>query len=85
MFGKSLHVFVAGSHAMALVLMAKLTSPTVSTAYGKYESEPPETIISVPVQTAVWPPRADGALVVLVGVQVPGPQGEFPSVMRGRV
>jgi hypothetical protein len=31
---------------------------------------PPQTIISVPVQTAVWKFRASGALVVLVAVQV---------------
>ena len=31
---------------------------------------PPQTIISVPVQTAVWPVRAVGAPVVEVGVQV---------------
>jgi len=31
---------------------------------------PPQTIISLPVQTAVWTHRASGALVVLVAVQV---------------
>ena len=31
---------------------------------------PPQTIISLPVQTAVWSVRASGALVVLVAVQV---------------
>src|SRR4030095_15248716 len=31
---------------------------------------PPQTIISLSVHTAVWPDRARGALVVLVGVQV---------------
>jgi hypothetical protein len=30
---------------------------------------PPHTIISLPVQTAVWSHRPSGALVVLVGVQ----------------
>jgi hypothetical protein len=35
---------------------------------------PPQTIISLPVQTAVWLYRTEGALVVLVAVQlsVPG-------------
>jgi len=33
-------------------------------------SYPPQTIISVPVQTAVWDSRAAGALVVLVAIQV---------------
>ena len=31
---------------------------------------PPQTIISLPVQTAVWRNRAEGALMVLVAVQV---------------
>ena len=31
---------------------------------------PPQTIISLPVHTAVWPPRPVGALVVLVTVQL---------------
>ena len=31
---------------------------------------PPQMIISLPVQTAVWSVRASGVLVVLVGVQV---------------
>ena len=31
---------------------------------------PPQTIISLPIQTAVWKCRASGALVVLVAVQV---------------
>ena len=34
------------------------------------KSTPPQMIISVPVQTAVWRLRADGALVVLVAVQL---------------
>jgi hypothetical protein len=33
-------------------------------------SNPPQTIISLPVHTAVWPVRASGALVVLVAVQL---------------
>jgi hypothetical protein len=33
-------------------------------------SYPPQTIISLPVQTAVWDSRAPGALVVLVAIQV---------------
>src|SRR5205823_4841251 len=32
--------------------------------------EPPQTIISPPLHTAVWPYRAAGALVVLVAVQL---------------
>jgi len=32
--------------------------------------EPPQTIISLPVHTAVCPARAEGALVVLVAVHL---------------
>ena len=32
--------------------------------------DPPQTIISLPVQTAVWKSRSLGALVVLVAVQL---------------
>jgi len=40
----------------------------------KWLSNPPHTIISVPVQTAVCPPRPEAALAVLVALQlfVPG-------------
>jgi hypothetical protein len=31
---------------------------------------PPQTIISLPVQTAVWPIRAEGALLVFVALQL---------------
>ena len=31
---------------------------------------PPQTIISLPIQTAVWLSRASGALVILVAVQL---------------
>ena len=34
------------------------------------EQQPPQTIISLPVHTAVWRHRAEGALVVLVAVQL---------------
>ena len=48
---------------------------------------PPQTIISLPVQTAVWLDRAEGALVVLVAVQLsvlglylpPVPKEQLPS------
>src|SRR6516165_5838745 len=43
---------------------------------------PPQTIISLPVQTAVWANRAVGALVVLVGVQVSVLGLYFPPVLR---
>jgi hypothetical protein len=33
-------------------------------------SDPPQTTISLPVQTAVWNSRAEGAFVVLVAVHV---------------
>src|ERR1039457_2589100 len=31
---------------------------------------PPQTIISLPVQTALWPSRAAGAFTIVVGVQL---------------
>jgi hypothetical protein len=35
-----------------------------------FDKDPPQTIISLPVHTTVFPPRPGGALVVLVGVQL---------------
>jgi hypothetical protein len=43
---------------------------------------PPQTIISLPVQTAVWPDRAEGALVVLVAVQLFVPGLYLPPVLK---
>jgi hypothetical protein len=34
---------------------------------------PPQTIISLPVQTALWPSRAVGAFTIVVGVQLSSP------------
>src|SRR5262245_59849187 len=42
---------------------------------------PPQTIISLPVHTAVWPPRAEGALVVSVAVQLSVPGLYLPPVL----
>ena len=39
MLGRLLHVFVAGSQAIALVLMAKLTSPPASSHLPLYAPE----------------------------------------------
>ena len=41
---------------------------------------PPHTIISLPVQTAVWSSRPSGALVVLVAIQVSVPELYLPPV-----
>src|SRR5881397_3356118 len=46
---------------------------------------PPQTIISLPVQTAVWLYRATGALVRLVAVQVSSVHGGISSGISGRV
>jgi hypothetical protein len=46
---------------------------------------PPQTIISLPVQTAVCPNRSSGALTVLVAVQVPSMQPFGASDIVGRV
>ena len=44
-------------------------------------SPPPQTIISLPVQTAVCPARSLGALVVLVAVQLSVPGLYLPPVL----
>jgi hypothetical protein len=43
---------------------------------------PPQTIISLPVHTAVCHARASGALVVLVAVQLPVSGLYLPPVLR---
>jgi hypothetical protein len=45
-------------------------------------SEPPHTIISLPVQMAVWPSRAVGALLILMDVQVSVDGLYFPPVFK---
>src|SRR5438552_6413762 len=45
-------------------------------------SSPPQTIISLPVQTAVCLSRASGALVVLVAVQLSVPGLYLPPVLK---
>src|SRR5215468_5023788 len=45
-------------------------------------SRPPQTIISLPVDTAVCPSRAEGALVVLVAVQLSVPGLYLPPVLK---
>src|SRR6266436_4735744 len=44
--------------------------------------DPPHTIISLPLHTAVWPYRAAGALVVLVAVQLSVLGLYLPPVLR---
>jgi hypothetical protein len=43
---------------------------------------PPQAIISLPVQTAVWSHRANGASVVLVAVQLSVPASYLPPVLK---
>src|SRR5262249_56705653 len=50
----------------------------VGVGVGEGAPLPPQTIISLPVQTAVCPYRALGALVVLVAVQLSVPGLYFP-------
>ena len=45
-------------------------------------SPPPQTIISLPVHTAVCPPRAMGALIVLVAVEVSVAGSYLPPVLK---
>ena len=42
---------------------------------------PPQTIIRLPVHTAVWPHRLSGALVVLVAIQLSVPGLYLPPVL----
>ena len=49
------------------------------------EAFPPQTIISLPVQTAVCDSRPAGALLVLVGVQVSVSGLYFPPVLKSVV
>ena len=44
--------------------------------------DPPQTIISLPVHTAVWKTRLAGALVVLVAVQLSVLGLYLPPVLR---
>jgi hypothetical protein len=45
-------------------------------------SSPPQTIISLPLQTAEWINRAEGALVVVVAVQLSVPGAYLPPVFK---
>ena len=45
-------------------------------------SYPPQTIISLPVQTAVWDCRAAGAFVALVALQLSVPELYLPPVFK---
>src|SRR4051812_28222400 len=49
----------------------------------RFSSSPPQTIISLPVHTAVWPVRASGALLVLVDVQLFVLGSYFPPLFKG--
>jgi len=46
------------------------------------ETPPPQTIISSPVHTAVWPPRPAGALTTLVVTQLSVPGLYLPPVLN---
>jgi hypothetical protein len=61
---------------------AQYLPPVFKTFAGFPPWRPPHTIISPPVQTAVWPSRAEGALVVLVAIQLSVPKLYLPPVLR---
>ena len=44
--------------------------------------QPPQAIISLPVQTAVWPSLADGTLAALVAVQVSALGSYLPPLLK---
>ena len=62
--------------------MLGLYLPPVFKSWNKSSFNPPQTIISLPVQTAVWFSRASGTLFVLVGVQVSVLGLYLPPVFR---
>src|SRR5581483_8118458 len=55
--------------------------PPLFVTRGKLSVCPAQTIISVPVQTAVWTYLASGALIVLVGVQLSVAASYRPPVL----
>jgi hypothetical protein len=66
------------------LLVVGLYLPPVSVPLKPVTSEPPQMIISVPVQTAVWTNRALGALVRLVGVQLSVAGSYLPPLSKTR-
>ena len=73
----ALAVDVAVAVAVAVVV-AVAVDVGVAVGVGVGAPLPPQTIISLPVQTAVWSYRASGALVMLVPVQLSVPGLYFP-------
>ena len=67
----AIQLFVPGVYLPPVLKMLKLSS------------NPPQMIISLPVQTAVCPNRKEGTLVVDVAVQVFVPGLYLPPVFRG--
>src|SRR5882762_5280735 len=65
--------------ALAVPVGAANCACCVSLAFRSEKlSSPPQIIISAPVQTAVWRSRRDGALLVLVAVQLSLPGSYLP-------
>lgn len=62
---------------------AQYLPPVFKTFVGFPPWNPPQTIISPPVQTAVWYSRAEGALAVLVAIQLSVPKWYLPPVSIG--
>src|SRR4029453_17092114 len=52
--------------------------------FKKLPSNPPQTIISVPIHTAVWSSRASGALGVLVALQLSVLGLYLPPVLKSK-
>jgi hypothetical protein len=52
------------------LLVPALYLPPVSKSIGGQQKIPPQTIISLPVHTALCSSRGEGALVVLVAIQL---------------
>jgi hypothetical protein len=68
--------------AVQLSVLGLYLPPVLKKPGGGRGPCPPQTIISVPVHTAVWPDRAAGAFVVLVAVQLSVLGLYLPPVFR---
>jgi hypothetical protein len=68
--------------AVQLLVPGLYLPPVFKITPGGQQQNPPRTIISLPVQTAVWYTRAAGALVRLVAVQLSVPGLYLPPVLK---
>ena len=68
--------------AVQLLVLGSYLPPVLKSRLKGKPPEPPHTIISLPVQTAVCEVRASGALLVLVAVQLSVSGAYLPPVLK---